>query len=322
MPLRMRTHFLALKLTARGRAADFCLALLRHGPRHAIANRLLSRSLDAHMEAPAGMLARLKKVRSRDGLLQVLEHSALDASDVRASLREWYEWLARDPYRKDPGTELRTEIVRALVRAIEPMDRSLLQSAFSTYENLPRSRDDLAGGLRAAALAGLLHLDPDAAAHASVKALADDRLTLGSGEPHKTAVKILASLGENLLLEFHLRLGQPATTEALEAALEAITDKQPDVSCELGAKYARSSDMSLAAAGYDLLIRSPSSDCDDALVLTLKGETRMELFDYVILALAAAHRPSVLDHLSDDAGLADDRLDSVRRALTLTKIEP
>ena len=133
--------------------------------------------------------------------------AALSNSPVREGrilLLRLYDYYDEAGVKRDAGGDLRLAILGALLPIADQEDRTLAERAVATYEFLPPKREECAGGLRAAGLALLSHLDPVLASYHCTRLLVDVYTSRMSGEPAVSAIRILASQTGHFPAQGHL----------------------------------------------------------------------------------------------------------------------
>jgi hypothetical protein len=133
------------------------------------------------VEYALDLLAGERSVRVVPEALDVVAAAELPAA--RPVLLDLYEYYAADGVKRDPGCQIRSRILQALLPISVAPDGALAERALTTYEFLPPTRAESAGGLRAAGLALLAEWDPGVAVYHAVRLLTDPHTARMSGEP-------------------------------------------------------------------------------------------------------------------------------------------
>jgi len=258
----------------------------------------------------------IAKARSPEDIRVAL--AAVSAADapVRAALLARYEQLAAAGPRLDPTTTVRSEILIAIRDNLLAADGDLLTAAATTYEQ--GYSGELAGPLRAAALAALGNLDPALSKVHAVRLLADHANTNPmSGEPALSAARVLAEQGEMLALYRHALHG--AGGEVLGECLRSLTGLPASLALLLAEQVRETRDEAALLGLVDLVLGHP-----DPLVAStflpswLRGTTSDEMFGYVVMAAVASRRDDLRAMVAD---LATQEVRRDRRAILEEALE-
>lgn len=154
----------------------------------------------------------------RAALRVLLRHPSAAA---QAPLRRLFAHYAEHGVQRDPGTYVRSEIVRVLragcaVAGQEEADLLVAEQGLLTYEFPPPAFMEEAAMLRSGALALLADLDDERACYHAARLLMDVHTDPMSGEPALTAVEVLAAQGEQLPL--YAYVAQPVMRGEVAAA--------------------------------------------------------------------------------------------------------
>src|SRR5215831_2745875 len=179
--------------------------------------------------------------------------------DLRATVLTHYQRLAAEPTRRDPGAHVRAAFLRALRLVALPEDVAMLERATAVHEYLPPGPQEVAGGLRAAALVTLAHLDERLAGFHAVRLIADpDPLTpTMSGEPALTAVRVLAAQDQLTVLYGWLASAGPKAPEPVAEALRSMTVAPVSIVLDLVERMRSSRDEVLLLGLFDMLLAIP-----------------------------------------------------------------
>ena len=125
--------------------------------------------------------------------LAVLDHRPIP--QARPILLRLYAHYDEAGVKRDAGGDLRTALLGALLSIADTRDQALAERALTTYEFLPPTREESAGGLRAAGLVLLHNLDPLLASYYATRLLVDEHTSCMSGEPAVSAARLEAGSG-------------------------------------------------------------------------------------------------------------------------------
>jgi hypothetical protein len=215
----------------------------------------------------------------------------------------------------DSGCQVRAALLRGLRGRALPSDIPLLEEALRTYELRPR--DEVAGGLRAAALLVLADLDEPLAAFHAVRLLGDPHTHPMSGEPAVTAARLLRSQGHTLVLyQALLRAGvQP---EVAAVCFESLAGAPASVLVSLAQERWRECEGAALLALVDLLLAHPEAGRLATTVAAIVEESEdLDVVRYAAAAIVAGRRAPLIEVLRARSSLPGERGDLVRQALTL-----
>lgn len=250
--------------------------------------------------------------------------SALNAlgEDVRHQdhdpLRDLYAWLEQDYRRRDPGGILRVEVLRLLWHLRSRDDLELALAASTRVEVSLNGRGET---LRAAGLALLGVLDPDAAAHRAAAMLAAVDAHPMNAEPALTAARLLGSLGQTVALVAHvLRPPRAEPAEVTAECLRGLTGQpirhvQPVLDF-----YAGAEDDAVLLGLADLVVSLEAGDAVNAAVRgMLANAATPEAYEFLVAAIVASRRMDLIDVLIETLPreVLLPRLQVARRALEL-----
>ena len=201
--------------------------------------------------------------------------------------------------RRDADGRLRWLLLRALQGLATAADVPLLLDATRRFEYLPQSLEEVAHGIRAEGLHRLLELDRDLALWRAIELLADGHDNLVTGEPARTAVRVLGSTGELALL-YGIALDNPyglppaARAESLlwldglpEDRLRTVVDR-----------FLARDEPNLLLAVIELGIERRGGWLEDMLIDGLLATSHVDAFRYAILEAIARHRLDLVERLS------------------------
>jgi hypothetical protein len=229
--------------------------------------------------------------------LTVLVRHPLPAA--RGRLRDLFVYLADQGVARDPGTFVRSQILRALRPMALPDDRDLLLRAVMTYEYPAPSFKEEAALLRAGAVVALADLDEELARFHATRLLADERTDPMSGEPALTAVEVLGTLGELLPLWFYAMQGEERVVgEVGSECLRRLTGLPSALLPAVVERYREGRRAVLLVGLVDLLIGHPAGDeYADLLAGLLQRPPDEDLYRYLAAALLASGRQDLHDLL-------------------------
>lgn len=272
---------------------------------------------------PDAARALAREILAQEGNAELLL-AALNAlgEDLRFedhdTLRDLYAWLEQDYRRRDPGAIVRVEVLRLLWHLCSRDDLDLAEAASARVEVSLNGRGET---LRAAGLALLGVLDPDAAAHRAAAMLAAVDADPMSAEPALTAARLLGSLGQTVALVAHVL--RPPRAEPAEVTAECLRGLagQPirHIQPVLDA-YAGAEDDVVLLGLADLVVSLEAGEAVHAAVRgMLAGAATPEAYEFLVTAIVASRRVDLvavlIETLSREVLLP--RLQAARRALEL-----
>jgi hypothetical protein len=206
------------------------------------------------------------------------------------ALTRLYDHFATNGVTRDPGTYVRSEIIRALRPICEHADIPLLEHALMTYEFPAPSFKEECALLRSGALVTLAELDDVRARYHATRLLADPLNDPMSGEPALTAISVLAAQGELLPLYFYVTQDQSRMhAEVASVCLRSLGALPPEVLPPLVACYAECTNPVLLVGLVDLLLAHPDMAISQETLARLLVDVRdMDLYRYLATALLAA----------------------------------
>ncbi|MCK9518211.1 MAG: hypothetical protein M0R74_04145 [Dehalococcoidia bacterium] len=212
-----------------------------------------------------------------------------------------YEEFERAGRQRDAGGLVRAALIRAMEPIALPGDLPLLARAVEVHE--PSPHDAAAPtGLRAAALATMLRLDPELASYHAAVMLHDQRRTSQfTGEPAATAVRVLAAAGEEVaLVGFALGGGHPEVLAECLRQLRSVPS--PVLAKVVGAARGAASDETVGLGLCDLFVRhEPDGALRGQMVQFMRHEATPELYHYLAAAIVAERRDDLLEALGEAA---------------------
>jgi hypothetical protein len=228
---------------------------------------------------------------------------------------ERYQSLAADGPRRDSGGLLRAALIRGLLRRALASEVPLLESALQTYEFI-RS-DEVACGLRAAALVAMADLDERLAAFHAVRLLGDPHTSQMSGEPAVTAARVLGSQGHTLPLYQRL-LAPGVQPEVAAACFEGLGDAPASILGSLAEGPWQEAAGFVLLALIDVMLAHPDADhLANALAGIIESSDDLDVVRYAATAIVAGRRPGLIGELRLQANLPGPRGELIREALFL-----
>lgn len=216
-----------------------------------------------------------------------------------AALRGLYDDFDRDGAKKDPGGNVRVEVLRALWHLRSQDDLALAFRARSTFERTLQGNGEM---IRAAGLALLGVLDPGRGAVEAVLVLGRDDADLlkassaMTGEPALTAVRLLASLGESNAVLLYVLSGKAPNSDVTGEALRGLATLDAGVLEPILMDLARSDDDGLLVAVCDVLVEIPSSPSVETIVRTLlDSPARGEVYQFLVSSIVASRREDLIE---------------------------
>ena len=260
-------------------------------------------------------LRSLARARSPEAIGAALELLPDGDPRARLGLLDRYASLAADHRRRDPGSLLRTALIRGLRDRAQPADIPLLEAALQTYEHVPPN--EVAGPLRGAALLTLAVLDGRLAGYHAVRLLVDRHTATVSGEPAATAARFLGSAGQTMVLYQAVLL--PAQHPAVAAAcLAGLAGMPASLLAALARERWRALQGEPLLALVDLLLEHPESELTSGpLVEIVEESDDLDLVRYAAAAVVAGRKPPLIEALRAGGVLPGVRGELVREALTL-----
>src|SRR5439155_15347465 len=230
--------------------------------------------------------------------------------------------------RRDADGLLSWLLLRALRDLVTGADVPLLLEATRTFEHVPPSFDEVAHGIRADGLHRLLELDGDLARWRAIEMLADGQDNPVTGEPARTALRVLGSAGELTLL-YGIALDNPyGLPPAARAESLLWLDGLPDDRLRpVIDRFLEKDEPNLLLPVIELGIERRVGWLEDVLINALLATSHVDAFRYAILQAIARHRLDLVERirgrLDSKTGRKDRRttgasgwdvgLDSLRR---------
>ena len=224
-----------------------------------------------------------------------------------------YEHYAAQGVVRDPGTYVRSEILRAMRPLATLAQLPLLEAALITYEFPPPDRLEDCAQLRSAALVTLAQLDDVRSKYHATRLLADPFTDKMSGQPALIAVTVLAAQGELLPLYYYamqeITRMQP---EVVGECLRHLRDMPSGALPPLLAHYAECEQPVILVGLADLLLAHPAREVGIEFIAQLLARAKdLDLYRYLAAVLFAA----------PDARLRTLLLEQARFEQAATKVE-
>jgi hypothetical protein len=247
----------------------------------------------------AAGLRLLESARTPEQVEAALEAVPSNDPGIRPVLLRRYQAIATQEPRKDQGAAIRTALLKALRPCVQAEDAPLLEAALWTYEFMPNpggERDEVAGGLRGAALIALNDVDAPLAAFHAARLLIDPHTSRFSGEPALTAVRVLSQQDQALLLYEYAARGGGG--EVMAECLRALSSAPPSVVRRLVEGQLATRDEIALLGVIDLLIaHSDRSTFTPVLIDFLRATALLDVYRYGVHAMVAARRPDLIAEL-------------------------
>jgi hypothetical protein len=200
--------------------------------------------------------------------------------------------------RRDADGPLRWLLLGALRDLAAPEDVPLLLEATRTFEYMPQPLGEVGHGIRAEGLHRLLEVDSELARWRAVEMLNYGHDNPVSGEPARTALRVLGSAGEQTLL-YAIALDNPygllpaARAEAL-LWLDGLPEERLRTVVE---SFLEDDEPNLLLAVIDLAVEKPSGWLEEALVKALLATPNVDVVRYAVLQATARHRAKLVEAL-------------------------
>ncbi len=217
--------------------------------------------------------------------------------------------------RRDADGRLRWLLLRALRDLATADDVPLLLEATRRFEYMPPSHEEVAHGIRAEGLNRLLELDGDLARWRAIEMLADGQDNPVTGEPARTALRVLGSAGELTLL-YGIALNNPyGLLPAAQAESLLWLDGLPDDRLRMVIdRFLEKDDTNLLLPVIDLGVERRVGWLEDILINALLATSDVDAFRYAILQAIARHRRDLVERL---CGRLDSRKQAEKLAVLL-----
>lgn len=238
-------------------------------------------------------------------------------------IRDVYAYFDANGPKRDPTGPVRVEALRALWHLRSRDDLELARQASRRVEPGMNSNGEV---IRAAGLALLGVLDPDAAAYAASWVLASRDAAEFSGEPALTAVRLLANLGElRLLLAFAVDPGAGMNGEVRAEAIRSLGPVPMEYLGPLFESLAVDEDEAVAVGLADLVIQlEPTGEVLKLVRTLLHDAPQPELYEFLVTSLVASRKNEFVAVLLETlpTEMSQKRLRAARDALALALPTP
>ncbi len=224
--------------------------------------------------------------------------------EVAGALRTAWEWFAANGKRRDPGGFVRTGILQALAPIATSEDRAAFVTAIETME--PSAQEGSGPGvLRAAGLAGLHGIEPEAAAPYAAGMLADPhRLSRMNGEPGITAARVLFATGDELLLFTYVMVAPRLPAEVAAECLRSLTELPEPLRAACVERFADDAEPLVQLGLCDLVVQSRMAGAAEKLLKTLEDT---EVYASLVSSIVASRDTGLAQALLSHAKLATAR---------------
>lgn len=258
-------------------------------------------------------LALLEATRSRDKTDLALR--VLVREEVCALLEHAHRPLLRakaityfEDDKRDRGGNLRAQIMQLLTSIGHPADLDLYLRGVRVYQRYPPP--DSAQHCRAAALLGILNVDPDRGSAYAAHLLGEPDTSVPNGQPSLAAINVLAHTGQLLPVYQFVRLQGEAfiqrhNPELVARAFEVLADGFPDeLYAELADEYV-TKDVPVVTSGIvDAIVEGRMAELYPLLERVITGTRHTDVQRYALIAVAAAREEPLTDLIYRLADLA------------------
>ncbi len=243
-------------------------------------------------------------------------------------LRQLYSDFDVDGVKKDPGGNVRVEVLKALWHLRSGDDMALALRARNTSERTLQANGEM---IRAAGLALLGALDPQRGCLEAVLVLGRDdsnsatessRMT---GEPALTAVRLLASQQETNALLLYLLSGSQPTSDVVGETLRGLASLDFQTLEPILVDLANREDDGLLVAVCDVLVELPPSPGLGPIVTKLlDSPSRGEVYEFLVSSIVASRRMDLVELVLESlpTEMSQKRLNSALQALRLAPRSP
>jgi hypothetical protein len=207
-------------------------------------------------------------------------------------LRDLYDYFGADGKRQDPGGAVRIEILGALWHLRNAYDRGLAEQAASTVEVTAQGDGAM---LRAAGLALLGMLDPEAANLRAVEILGQNDAEPMNGEPAATAARLLVANGETVALALYAHaFEESAPPEVMAECLRGMT-AVPAERIEGLLRDVSMSRSDVVMLGFsDFLLGHQPEDLVSEFARRVFRSAGLEVYGYFAAAVVASRRDDLM----------------------------
>ena len=237
----------------------------------------------------------LQQSRTPEQVEAALEAIAPGDDQLRAAIVNRFHRAAEHPS-EDGGAAIRTVLIKALRPLMHKEDSGLLEKALWTYEFSWPGPEEVAGGLRAAALVALSDVDSTLAGFHAARLLSDRHRSPFSGEPAVTAARVLSELGQALVLYGNAARGDAG--EVMAECLRGLAHAPSSLVSRLIDDQISSDDEIVLLGVIDLLIKHDDRQTfTPLLVRFLMGVGKIDVYRYGVAAMFAARREDLITEL-------------------------
>lgn len=255
-----------------------------------------------------------------EAALQVLAENPV--SEMRPLLLSLYKYYEEDITKRDQGATMRAFILKVLRDMVRKDDVPLLERAASSIEFMPPGHfDEIAMGLRSAALITLNEIDSALAAYHAVRLLNDEHTSKMSGEPAVTAARVLAMQRNYLPLYQYITQPGEKISEVLAECIRSSVDLPLSLLEKLVAEYRRSNSDAVLIGLFDLiLVHRANASFGDFVTNFLTTTRNYDVYRYLVLAILTSGQKALITKLVEVAGQENDprRLPLLVEVLSVT----
>lgn len=229
-----------------------------------------------------------------DAALKVLAANPL--AEARPALVQFYDHLAADGPKRDPGGFQRRAVLGALRPVATRDDLPLLLRAVETVEFLPPGFKEEAIPVRVGGLLLLNEVDETLACYHAARLLVDTHTDAMSGEPALTAARVLASQAQTQLLYLHaMGNATPRPPEAVAECLRGLTLLPRPLIAGVLVHFKDARDPVVLLGLFDLLIRHQDGPQGlDFLAGALAARLDLDVLRYLVIALCSSRRAELI----------------------------
>jgi len=237
-------------------------------------------------------------------------------------LRALYADFDQDGARRDPGGTVRVEVLRTLWHLRSREDLALASNAARKVEPSLQGNGEI---IRAAGLALLGVLDPEAARFAAIETLGNRDASRFSGEPSITAARLLGNLGDTGSLLLFVLMERHASPEVRAEAIRGLGDAPIEQLERLLPELAgEGGDVILLGLADLVTALPPGAAVSNVVGQLLRSAAGDEMYGFVVSAIVASRRTELLDVLTETlpAETRRPRLAAALEALALAPQTP
>lgn len=285
--------------------------------------RQLSHDPEAHAERA---IAYLNRKKPRDSQLAAL-NALCDFPSMSAHqpLLDLYHYYNANGPKRDAGAYMRRAVLDALRPVAMPSDVPFLLEAVNTFEFLPPAFLEEGNLLRSGALLILNDLNDTLAAYHAARLLVNQYTAVMSGEPAKTAVRVLYSQGRSLPLFQYVMQDKSNLPDVTSEALGSLTGLPQELIPLIISTHGESSEAAVRVGLYDLLIKHESGpQAADFLAGALISESDLDVYRYLVIAQISSRNPLLLSLINQTIAIESNkkRLAILQEAVELFAGDP